>query len=726
MKMDMKQLFFLLLPLVLCFSCKMDDAEYLSPDELAVSQKEFYVDTNTGRFSFTVYANKKGVVSVLSGGEWLHPDRTAFEGDATVSVEYLYNEGLPRKGMVLLETDSRRDTVSIMQEGMKREAFDFPQTSVLVYNGMGDTVVPADCNVPLSEVKMSVQYQDGHDWIRSLSLETDKLVLATQDNPDPKARRTAFVSLSHTDRWDRPQSFLIRITQTPSDNRVGDEVSFEQLRALFDEPGTHIIDDDYCITGYVVSRPESGNTGENEVLAINYIDYDADYQTAYIESEDAKYGFRIRTSTTDDNIFKADTRVRLLLSGASIRKEVEPDRFMLEDVTAAMVLESVAADIPAKPLRIGELKDSDLYTYVTLQDCEIPVRKGCLTPVNEGYTRLFRSNRVSKFPILVRDIQGSSLYMYTNTTCPYRRTGAKLPYGKGRISGIIVHEKYRSFIDKDNPDEALCGNIGRYQIRHTRYADLALEEDIEGSFSALLTEYRYMNPSPDPNVKAFVPTYGSNGTFTHTDYDQCYKHNEYAYLGPCGDEYKGQTINGYGIILPNGESYGKGDKGNADGKGESQWGTGLCWRTNKWWDNSTNRPKAWLISFSTAGIVTDHISMQLSTQNISQDLQDPRYWAAEWSFQSDMSEAADDQWHLIANYVVPDIGIDANTLVNQSLGFKQMDFPLPLEILDHDQVYIRLRPTSKAAGSGYDYDESELKASGNGNAISYFAIRYNK
>ncbi|MBQ7516909.1 MAG: hypothetical protein IJU13_00590, partial [Bacteroidales bacterium] len=74
----MKQLFFLLLPLALCFSCKIDDAEYLSPDELAVSQKEFYVDTNTGRFSFTVYANKKGVVSVLSGGEWLHPDRTAF------------------------------------------------------------------------------------------------------------------------------------------------------------------------------------------------------------------------------------------------------------------------------------------------------------------------------------------------------------------------------------------------------------------------------------------------------------------------------------------------------------------------------------------------------------------------------------------------------------------------------------------------------------------------
>ena len=75
---------------------------------------------------------------------------------------------------------------------------------------------------------------------------------------------------------------------------------------------------------------------------------------------------------------------------------------------------------------------------------------------------------------------------------------------------------------------------------------------------------------------------------------------------------------------------------------------------------------------------------------------------------------------------VPDVGIDANTLINQCLGFKQMDFPLPTEILGHDKVYIRLHPVSKAAGSGYDYDESTIKQSGNGNAISYFAIRYNK
>ena len=724
----MKPKYLLFVLFFLAVSCKVDDALYLERDELGVSQKEFTVDANTGSVSFDLFTNKKGSISVMSGENWIHSSLSSFDRDATVKLDYLYNEGLPRKGMILLETETRRDTVCIRQEGLIEELFDFPQTSVVVYNGMGDTELPIKCNVASEKVEISVQYADEGGWIRSVSLENDKLVLSTQDNTSPSLRRIAFIHLSYTDSWDRVHPVLIRVTQTASDNALGEELSFAELRALFPDEGSTVVEDDYCITGYVVSRTESGNMGENEVFTINYIDYAADTQTVYIESEDGAYGFRIRTASTEDNVFHPDTKVKMMLSGASIRKESDPDRYMIEDVTSSMVLESAAVsegEIPRKQMHICDLKDSDIYTYVTLLDCEIPVRKGCLTPVNEGYTRLFNSNRVSKFPIIIRDIKGGSLYMYTNTTCPYRRTGARLPYGKGTVSGIIVHEKYRSFIDKDHPVEELCGNIGRYQIRHTRYEDIALEDDFESSFSALITEYRYMNV-PDPNPDGvWLPTYGNNGYFTHTKSAECYPATEYSYLGPCGSANKG-NVNGFGIILPDGTDYGRAEFPNAnnDGKGASAYNMKLSWRTNKWWNG--DRPEYWIIEFSTAGISSDCVSMQLATHNRSQDLQDPRYWAAEWSFQDDVSASADEQWHLIAQYVVPDVGIDANTLVNQSLGFKQMDFPLPVEILGHEKVYIRLHPTSKAAGSGYDYDESTLKQSGNGNAISYFAIRYNK
>ena len=98
-----------------------------------------------------------------------------------------------------------------------------------------------------------------------------------------------------------------------------------------------------------------------------------------------------------------------------------------------------AADIPQKVKRYNELTDMDVYTWVTLADCELPVRKGSLTPINEGYARSTNANRETKYPMLVRDKNGDSFYMLTNTTCKYRRDGSMLPYGSGNISGVLVH-----------------------------------------------------------------------------------------------------------------------------------------------------------------------------------------------------------------------------------------------------------------------------------------------
>ena len=83
---------------------------------------------------------------------------------------------------------------------------------------------------------------------------------------------------------------------------------------------------------------------------------------------------------------------------------------------------------------------------------------------------------ISKYPRLVRDAEGSSIYTYTNTTCPYRRDGVRLPYGSGTLSGVIVHELFPNYVYGDNDDEELSGNIGRYQIRHQSYSDIAFDK----------------------------------------------------------------------------------------------------------------------------------------------------------------------------------------------------------------------------------------------------------
>jgi hypothetical protein len=152
----MRNCVYIFLLLMASVGCKVDDAEYLYKDELGALTKSFTIDSQTGSLSFKVYANKAGKASVMEGKEWLNVVTPSFDGDATIKVDYLYNDGFPRKGSVLLETSTRRDTVHIMQEGRLKELFEFPQTSVVVYNGKGDTVIPAECNVEISEVDIDV------------------------------------------------------------------------------------------------------------------------------------------------------------------------------------------------------------------------------------------------------------------------------------------------------------------------------------------------------------------------------------------------------------------------------------------------------------------------------------------------------------------------------------------------------------------------------------------
>ena len=76
----------------------------------------------------------------------------------------------------------------------------------------------------------------------------------------------------------------------------------------------------------------------------------------------------------------------------------------------------------------------------------------------------------------------------------------------------------------------------------------------------------------------------------------------------------------------------------------------------------------------------------------------------------------------------------ANTLYSSCVAYKSIDFELPQEILGHENVYIRLRPTSDLCSDGSDYANARLNQSASGAALAaehassleYFAIRYNK
>ena len=465
------------------------------------------------------------------------------------------------------------------------------------------------------------------------------------------------------------------------------------------------------------------------------IDYESNETTVYFEDVNAEYGFRLICASELANTFTQYTKVKLLLNGCSVVKSAEPERYDITEVTSGMIVSAEYAGkegMPAKVKSISGLTPADIYTYVTLKDCELPIRKGSLTPVNEGYTNAFSANKIAKFPTLVRDAQGSSIYMYTNMTCAYRRDGRKLPYGSGNISGVIVSEEFQPF-----------GEMGSYQIRHLNREDIALAQTMEEkNFSGLLTEYRFVKKEDMTTANetgAMTPTHGTNGyltqtgsTFYGTDKNRpnpfeagetykikCLPASDFSYLGPCVKSEAGKTTNGFGVVLENGTDYGvefpliSTEAVNTDGKGSSF--NTMAWASAQFNKHSSGMYNGWVVCFSTSGINSTVLSAQVSMLNTYSG--SPTKLRVQYIVPSDPDIALDELWGLVwtdvMEFSVPNTVAWTNTLLTQSPGYKPVNIPLPAEELcGKEKVYIRLVPNS-ASTSG-------------ASAMNYFAVRYNK
>ncbi len=739
----MKQTSFLsvtaFLVILLLPSCEKNYYGVFAPDELGLPEAEFYVEQDGGDIDIQFLANKPGEFSLIDpeNNSWIELRATTFEKDGQLPVHVKSNDGFKRRADILLSTETRKDTISVFQKGAVEEKFYIASSSMLVYNGGdGISTVSAEINVPLSRIHTEVRFSGQEEWIRDCQLTTSSFSFKATDNPDKNYKRRAIIVLSYVDGWNATQTASITVFQAPSDNKIGSVFTAEQLRSFATVSG-YTLPEDAFIEGYIVSTTEGGNAGDALVddykQGTGVIDYTLTERTSYLESLDGKYGFRLIATDSGENEFTRYSRILLGIGGAVIKKSAdEPVQYTIEGVMSKNILTSSDGTLtmPWKEKSITELTDDDINTLVKIKNCEIAMRKGPFTPVNEGYTSLCGYNRLAKYPILIRDIKGGSMYMFTNMTCSYRRNGETLPYGSGDITGIVVHESYKSF-EKD-------GNIGRYQLRHLLREEIDLKPNFEDSFSGIITEFRYAE-FPGENQKTTLPnailaTKG-NGELCHT-YGKVSNYSpSYFYIGECGSKKKGKYAEGAGIELDEGGIYepwvttGTESAQNTDGKGWFKDNLNLSWSNKYWWDSSNDRGYCWLVVFSTEGITSDRVSMQFAMYDNSQSARSPRYWKAQYSLTThDCSPSADSQWVDIGEFTVPDVAIWASQNDWQTLGTRVYDFPLPVEILGHERVSIRLMPrNNKAAAKSEDsYDSSTIANDSGYNTMDYFAVRYNK
>lgn len=727
-----KHVIYLFALLFLAASCDKSKHSFSLPDELGATEREHYVDAEGGEVEVTVYANKSGDVTMSDEtAGWITLSENTFTGDFTLKVSAAANQGFQRKADLVLATDTRKDTISIFQYGSVEEKCRIKAQSLVIYNDSDLKSFETDINVPLDQVHMIISYSDDQEWISNCTLTEKNFTFSADANEDNYNLRKAFISFEYKNGWGELERNLVTVLQARADNKIGTVLTAENLREMATVDG-YMLPDDAIIEGIIVSDRENGQAGDLQVLdytqgtgVINYEDNDL---TAYMMSPDGKYGFKLMTPTDADNEFRRFTKVGINAPGAVVTKTAdEPVRYTISNVSSNNIMTSADVDVPVREKYINELTDDDIFTFVTLKDCEIPMRKGPFMPVNEGYTPVNTYNRCAKYPMLIRDVRGGSMYMLFNNTCPYRRDGSVMPYGSGKISGVVVHEIYKSF-EKD-------GKIGRYQLRHFHREEIDLAEDFKDSFSGLITEFRYVKKPGEFETTelpdAILATAG-NGEMCHT-YGAVGNYSPtYMYLGPANNK-NNQWQNGAGIILEDGTEYlpveGKESSQNTEGKCDFSANLLLSWSNKYWWDSDEGQGYCWLVKFSTKGISSDRVSMQFAMYNNSQSARSPRYWKAQYSLTtSDCSASAAGKWKDIAEFTVHDVAIWATQNDWQTLGTRVYDFPLPTEILGKENVYIRLMPRNDkaAAKSETSYDSSTIANNSGYNTMDYFAVRYNK
>lgn len=239
------------------------------------------------------------------------------------------------------------------------------------------------------------------------------------------------------------------------------------LKQLCPPGESRVIKQDCIIEGVVISDFRSANMDLNPSVTANRLDYYNNDATAYVQDYDGQCGVRVVFSESSDNRLCRADRVRINAKGCLLERMESPDCITLQGLSWLSVVQSAPGsetDIVRKERNISELTDNDIYTFVSLNNLEFVFKNGSYSDINERQAAFCPAihmgtcevtGRMDGWASLLRDAQGSCIYMLVNMLCGWRRNGRGVPQGVGNVEGIIVHTPMRRY----------GGDMGRYSIR---------------------------------------------------------------------------------------------------------------------------------------------------------------------------------------------------------------------------------------------------------------------
>ena len=503
--------------------------------------------------------------------------------------------------------------------------------------------------------------------------------------------------------------------------------SMREVRDMAKSAQVLTVAEDLYVEGFIVSNPKGGNNEMN--LNVHYASMkNYDLTTGYIESLSGDVGFRLSYATRPAaQKFPRYAKVVLSLKGTTLRCEQEPLRVTVEGVSEANIVrieQCSEDDMPRKAKYIGELTDDDIYTYVTLKDCEILFKDGSFSNVYERYVQQISFNKRVKpnktmdcWATLICDKKGSSIYALTNTLCSWRRDGEGVPQGAGEMKGILAYTTQARY----------GGDVfGRYILRPVDKADFAMEWSGSKALYKSVAEWNWSD-----NKKSFATADGEMESVT-SERILADKGKGTLRLAVKGEAIRGRDTNNTRV-----------DAGKVEGTkgfgGFVRYGAlSIKTEAHNWWNWKDNRGEGVEVQFSTKGLSGEKLlfGFTFAAGEISAETSygHPLFWNVEYSTDGKKWSAVEGSapkklgslpwyWHNNVN------GCHYDSIL-AGAGYTEHIVVLPKSLFGKSKVYVRVVPVAKNyATLGYDYNENgALRPNTNINTVvnfGSFVVRYN-
>lgn len=747
--MIMKRLIYILTSAFAAFACVEKD-DRIEAVEIGAMEGNVTLECVEGRYVMDVLANGEYTAAVTEG-DWLTFDGgqlTLTDGfDGQIGVCYQMNRGASRMGKVTLSRKGRKAEIVFTQKGIIDMGLSLSGHNITVDHQGGLQSVRVETLMKNDELEYEVTYDGPQGWISEIRKENNTIAFNVLPNASGQGRSAVIKVIC---KADEDLCDELHVVQDGA-GAVYQDLTFDGLHALASEENVVEITSSYVLSGWVINDNSEGNGAEAKNISAELQDTKRPSRVIYVQNDDASAGVMVEFNTVQDNTTERFNHITFNLKGMTLTKhpasEKEPLRYELSGAVVSNIMQTTGGsiqDLPVKEKHIGELTDADVYTYVTLIDCEIPVRKGPFVPVDLRYDAV-----MNKYPMPLRDIEGSSTYLLSNTSCAWARDGKGMPQGAGKVSGVIVHEKCDNYA-WDNNEASMkmasgleldyvtgVGTISRYQIRPVAKSEITLGNDFGDSFSGLLMEVRYLNRDYDNLVRNTDQAWSIYSTWPSSPYPmndpavtgvlRRYRNNkqegfavfrDWSHLGPVADGRITNPSGGNGVTDYNGTSAHWSVYSMTNISGLIIDENGSAWYCSKWTDDQYVRAE-----FNTEGLTEANFPLSVTfgaINGLGEAVGAPRYWQIDWS-------ADGSSWNKVADYTVPDFPIVYKKRTWQCPGYKMMTFNLPENpaLLGKSKVYVRLRASNKQAGTMDSYDAGAV-SSGSQSALNYFAVRYNK